>query len=184
MFEYSLAIALGCIAAVALTILLYVKVLPTKLNGTFRDKKLQFLHDFFHFKKLYLEEVLKFIFTLATVACVTVGAFLLLGYDEYYGYYSSRRESTFLYGLCIMVGGPIALRLVYESLMMFILLVKNTMEINKKLPALEVEAPAPAEPSAPSYPGYDPNAVYPGYDPNAAIPGYDPNNGGHPPVQQ
>ena len=184
MFEYSLAIGLGCVAAVVLTIMLYVKVLPTKLDGTFRDKKLQFLQDYFHFKKLYLEEVLKFIFTLATVACITVGAFLLLGYDEYYSRYSTYKESTFLPGLCIMIGGPIALRLVYEGLMMFVLLVKNTMEINKKLPALKVEEPAPEEPSAPSYPGYDPNAVYPSYDPNAVVTGYNPNNGGYPPVQQ
>ena len=139
MFETPVALALGSIAALALTIFLYVKVLPPKLDGTFNNKYLQFLFDFFHFKKLYLEEVLKFVFTLATVACITIGAFMLLGYEEYYGYYSNRRESTFLYGICLMVGGPISLRLVYEGLMMFILLVKNTMEINNKLAAPKAE---------------------------------------------
>lgn len=140
MFEISVALVLGSIAALALTIFLYVKVLPRKLDGTFDNKYLQFLHDFFHFKKLYLEEFLKFIFTLATVACVTVGLFLILGYEERYSYYSgTRHESTFWYGISIMVGGPVSLRLVYEGLMMFILLVKNTMDINNKLSAPKAE---------------------------------------------
>ena len=126
--------SLGAIAAVIVTILLYVKVLPRKLDGTFSNNFVQFLHDFFHFKKLYLEEVLKFFFVLATVACVCIGAFLMLGYQEYWGYYATRKESTFLIGLAVLVGGPVSLRLAYEMLMMLILAVKNIMDINNKLP--------------------------------------------------
>ncbi len=131
--NFGVAIVLGSIAAVVLTILMYVKILPRKMDGTFEKPFYQFLHDFFHFKKLYLEEVLKAIFTLATVACVVIGALLLISTYETWGYYDTYRESTAPYGLLILIGGPIALRLVYESMMMFILLVKNTMEINNKL---------------------------------------------------
>ena len=143
MFEYETGIVLGSIAAVIVTILMYIKILPRSRDGFLETDFQQFLHDYFHFKKLYLEEVLKFIFTLATVSCVCVGAFLLISYDESWGWYSTSKESTFLYGLLLIVGGPIALRLTYEGLMMFILLVKNVMEINNKL-----QAPAPqAEPA-------------------------------------
>lgn len=135
MFEIGTAITLGSIAAVVLTILLYVKVLPKKMDGTFEKPILQKLFDYFHFKKLYLEEVLKFVFTLATVAVVCVGAFMLLAYTGWGKY----KDSTFLYGLLTIVGGPIALRLAYEGVMMFILLVKNTMEINNKLSAPKTE---------------------------------------------
>lgn len=145
MFSYTVALVLGCIAALAATVLLYIKVLPRKLDGSFNNKWLQFLHDFFHFKKLYLEEVLKGIFVLATVACVCVGVFMLVSYNEIYHYsrYGSyyTKESMFLYGLLLIVGGPISLRLAYEGIMMFILLVKNVLEINGKLKAPK-EGPA------------------------------------------
>ena len=155
MFNTEVALALGSIAGVVLTILLYIKVLPRKNDGTFDKPIVQFLHDFFHFKKLYLEEVLKFVYVLATVATVCVGAFLLLGYQESWSYYGgSSKESTFLYGLAMIVGGPISLRLGYEVVMMFILLVKNTIDINTKLPAKDEQtAPVAQEiPSAPAEP--------------------------------
>lgn len=154
MFSYSTGIILGSIAAIAATILLYIKVLPRKLDGSFQNKWLQFLHDFFHFKKLYLEEVLKFFFVLATVTCVCVGIFMLVSYDESYHYsrYGSytTKESMFLYGLLLIVGGPISLRLVYEGIMMFILLVKNVMDLNNKVKApketpKEIPEETPAE---------------------------------------
>ena len=129
MFEFETAIILGCIAAVIVTIYLYSKVLPQKLDGTFEKNIFQKLHDYFHFKKLYIESVLKFIFVLATVAVVCVGVFMLLGYTGYGRY----KDSTFLYGLIMIIGGPISLRLAYEGVMMFILLVKNVIEINNKL---------------------------------------------------
>ena len=139
MFSYEVALALGSIAAVVVTVLLYIKVLPRKLDGTFENPWFQRLHDFFHFKKLYLEEVLKFLYVLATVSSVCIGVFMLLGYYEsyswsYYGGGHTTKESLFLYGLLMIVGGPVSIRLAYEVIMMFILLVKNTIEINNKMP--------------------------------------------------
>ena len=138
--NYEVSLVIGSVLALAATIWLYVKVMPRKLDGSFDRPILQFLHDYFHFKKLYLEEFMKAIFTLASVACVINGALLLISVDKVYHYskYSGSyytNESTFLYGLALLVGGPIALRLTYEILMMFILLVKNVMDINGKLKA-------------------------------------------------
>ena len=142
--NYEVSLVLAAIASVVLTVLLYVKVMPRKLDGSFTNPLLQFIHDYFHFKKLYLEEVLKAIFTLATVACVVTGVVLLISYEEIYHYSKyigsyTTKESTFLYGLGLLLGGPIALRLAYEGVMMFILLVKNVMEINNKLAKREEE---------------------------------------------
>ena len=141
---------LAVLATIAAMILLYMKVLPRKFDGTFNSKFIQFLHDFFHFKKLYVEEVLKFFFVLATVTCVCFGVFVLRGYQEgfdynyYTGTYETTKESTFLYGLLITVVGPVVLRLTYELAMLAIMLVKNVIDINNKMP--KKEAPAVSEP--------------------------------------
>ena len=129
MIDYETALILGSIAAIAATIFLYIMVLPKRLDGNFSNPILQWLHDYFHFKKLYIESVLRFIFVLASAAIVCYGFFAMLGYVGYGRY----KESTFLPGLLLMVFGPVVLRLFYEGTMMFILLVKNVIEINKKL---------------------------------------------------
>lgn len=149
--SYNVALVLGILVAIAATVLLYIKILPKKLDGTFYGKLAQFIHDFFHFKRLYLEDFLKGIYTLATVACITCGSFLLIGYEEYWSYWSDTvsRESTFLYGLLLMVCGPIALRLTYEALMMGILLVKNVIELNNKVKAPKKEETPAQEPVQP-----------------------------------
>ena len=62
------ASVLQTIALVALVfvILLYVLIMPRKRDGTFSNRFAQWLHDFFRFKKLYLESVLRFIYAFAT----------------------------------------------------------------------------------------------------------------------
>ncbi len=141
--ELETGLGLAGIAAIVLTILLYIKVLPKKLDGTFEKKGIQKLHDYFHFKKLYLESVMKFIFVLATVTVVCMGVFMLFSYTGY----GRWRESMFIYGLVMIVVGPISVRLAYEGVMMFILLVKNVMDINNKLSAAP-KADAPEAPAA------------------------------------
>lgn len=153
MFTTYVALPLGCVAALVITIVLYINVMPRKKDGHFSSPLWQKLHDFFHFKKLYLEEVLKFFYVLATTAVVCIGFFIMFAYEEYYhwGYYDyyTTQESTFLYGLLVIVVGVPVVRLVYESAMMFILLVKNTIDINNKLSTKKEEASAPVVPAAP-----------------------------------
>lgn len=139
MFRTDVAVILGVIHAIAATVLLYIMVLPKRKDGKL-NAFLQQVHNFFNVKKLYLEEVLKFLYVLSSVLMVCVGFFMLLGYEYGYNYYGPAKQSTFLPGLLVMVLGPIALRLVYEGIMMFILLVKNTMEINNKIKDEKKEA--------------------------------------------
>lgn len=153
------ATVVGILAAIALTVLLYIKVLPARLDGTFRKRITQFLHDYFNFKELYLEVVLKAVFAVASISCITVG---LLGATVGnvielvknveiaidYGYFGSwvwgQFFSNFFGGIALAVVGPLALRLVYELILMLVLLCKNVAEINRKLKAPEAPAEEPA----------------------------------------
>lgn len=139
-------IIIGILLAVAATIFLYIKVMPKKYDGKLENKFLQFLHDFFHFKTFYIEALTKFVFVLLTCACIFVGFLLLFGKIEYYGYFGATFEqSTFLYGLGLMILGPLVLRVTYEFVMMAILLVQNVIAINRKLKVLATPvSPAPA----------------------------------------
>ena len=144
---------------VAAMVLLYLKVLPKKLDGVFNSKLLQFLHDYFNFKKLYVESVLKFIFALATIACIVGGIVgVLASVFSFFGgivdamdygswYFDMVVQGFFtgiLSSLLLLAIGPVVVRLTYEFTMMFVLLVKNVMEINNKTKAepCKVESPA------------------------------------------
>ena len=118
-------IVLSVILAIVGAILLFVNVLPEKkrsgLNNFFKK-----VADIFNFKNLLLESILKFCYALTTLFVISYGFFTL--FSKVYG------DSMFLPGLLLMVLGPIVIRIVYELSMMFILLVKNVIEINKKMP--------------------------------------------------
>ncbi len=153
------AAVVGLIIAIVLSAILYLKVLPARFDGTFKKRGLQFLHDYFTFKELYLETVLKVVFTIASIAFITVG---LLGatlgniIDLFgniaeafeFGYFGEwiwdAFVSNFFGGIIFAVAGPLALRLAYEIILMFVLLVKNVIEINNKLKAPEAPAEEPA----------------------------------------
>lgn len=141
-------IIIGIVLAVAATIFICVRVLPKKYDGRLDSKFLQFLHDFFNFKTFYIEALTKFIFVLLTCLCIFVGFLLMFGKFEYYGYFGMTfTQSTFLYGLGIMLLGPLVLRVTYEFVMMAILLVQNVIDINRKMkaPAATAAAVAPAD---------------------------------------
>lgn len=153
---------LGAAAVVAAMVLLYLRVLPKKLDGTFSNRYLQMLHNYFNFKTLYIESVLKFLFTLLTVCCIVVGIvgvlsaiFGLLGglvdlFDyggRYFRYLIGNFFSTVLGSIAIAVIGPVMVRLVYEGTMMLIMLVKNVIDINNKIKASAEDVPA-APPSS------------------------------------
>ncbi len=143
-------IIIGIVLAAAATVFICIRVLPRKYDGKTGSKFLQLLHDYFNFKTFYVEVLTKFIFVLLTCACVFVGFLLMFGEFEYYGYFGMKfTQSTFLYGLGLMLLGPLALRVAYEFVMMAILLVQNVISINRKLKAPE-HRPSPASSEAES----------------------------------
>lgn len=124
-----IAATIGMIATVAAIVLLYVKVLPKKYDGKLDNKYLQWLHNYFNFKRLYIEDILKFLFVVGTVMCVCFGFFMMFSVTEtYFG-----DQSNFTTGLVLLIVGPITMRFIFELQMMGVMLVRNVMDINKKM---------------------------------------------------
>ena len=146
------AYILGTLSAVAATVLAFIFLLPEnrrrKLTGFFG-----FVADLVNFKSFLIEKILKALYIFETVFCLVAGFFMLFSW-----YWTT--------GLILMLVGPIAVRLVFELFMLFITLVTNTSQINRKmgpLPQTEPErpvapvveptvepAPAPVEEPAPA----------------------------------
>lgn len=122
------ALILGGIVAITLTVLVYVFIIPESKKDTL-NPFFKFLHNLFNFKFLLLEQILKFCYVLSSISCICIGFFMLFSSVGYY-YYS---QSLALPGLVLMVFGPIFLRIVYESIMIMILIVKNVIQINNKM---------------------------------------------------
>ena len=140
-------LVLGFIGVIAAMVCIYVLIMP---EGKYRTLNpfCRWLSDLFNFRSLWLESIIKFFYILSTVACVIFGFFMLFSVvDYYYG-----TSSLALPGLLLLVVGPVVVRLVYEGTMMFIILVKNTMQINNRLrnnmseKQEEVAQEAPAQP--------------------------------------
>lgn len=131
--SYGLSVArtsfgLGLVAviiSIILTILLVVLVVPAKRREGL-PKFFQVVHDICNFKGLLLEKVLKVLYIFSTINVMLTGIFTWFSGEYNFG-------MTFLAGLLILVLGPIIVRLAYEFMMLFVLLVKNVIQINNKL---------------------------------------------------
>lgn len=74
----NVCLILGVIVAVVLTVLVYVLILPKSKEGKL-GKFPQFLRDLFKFKKLFIEEILRFIYIFQTFLCIGIGFFMMFG---------------------------------------------------------------------------------------------------------
>ena len=113
------ALIIGLIVALVATILAFVFLIPDRV----RDRLpgfLQFCHDLINFRTMIIENVSKLLYVFCTFGCIAVGIFLLFG-------------SNFLIGLLVLIAGPLVCRVLYELIMLFVLLVQNTITINRKL---------------------------------------------------
>ncbi len=119
---------LGILTAIAATVLAFIFILPEEKRAKL-PKVLKIVSDILNMKQLFLEIFFRALYIFSTFACVFVGVFMIFGFETY-GRYSQWYGG---YGLLIAILGPIVIRIVFEGFMMFVLLVKNTIEINKKL---------------------------------------------------
>ena len=127
-----IVVSLGIVSSIAAVVLMYIFIFPAKKLSRL-PAAIQRIVSILNFGELFLEKFLRFIYILATVASVIVGAFMLFGISHYSGVYTNYTKWYGVWGIALMLLGPIVLRIIFEFLMMFILLVKNTIEINKKL---------------------------------------------------
>lgn len=117
--SWTLALIIGLIVALVATVIIYLFVMPER--G--RDKLpgfLGFLHDFFNFKTLMVEKIIRVLNVFCSVGCIAVGIFLLFG-------------SNFVWGILLIIFGPLVVRVIYELMMLKILQVQNVISINRKL---------------------------------------------------
>lgn len=110
---------LAFIAALVCTVLLMVLVTPEKRRAGL-NKFFRVVADICNFKGLVLEYVVRALYIFLTIFTILTG---------FFGLFEAPLE-----GLLTMVLGPIIIRVLFELTMMTILLVKNVIQINKKLP--------------------------------------------------
>lgn len=126
----NVAAILGAIMAIGATVCAFIFIMPEKKREKL-PKVLKMIADILDFKDLLLEKIMKVLYIFATAYCLMTGFFMLMaGTTNYWGGFQSAAGR----GLLVMFVGPIVVRLAFETVMMFILLVKNTIEINKKMP--------------------------------------------------
>lgn len=154
------------LASIVLTILVFFFVMPARKDGTFGNPFLQFVHNYFNFKKIYIESVLKFIFVFMTLLCI-LGGFAVIVSPLFIEHMDSDFIGVFIIGgLLLMTAGPVLMRLLYEGMMMSILQLKNVVDINNKIPNPKAGAPRPAAPRAaapqpaPQAPAYQQQSAY------------------------
>ena len=121
---------IGVIAGLVIGILVCVLVLPVKrrgeLNPFFRK-----IHDFVQFKYLWIESIIKVLYIITTCVVTLVGVLLLFG-------------PTFFYGLLLILLGVVGNRLLYEGVLIIVLILRNTQQINDKMPGNGQSAKGPA----------------------------------------
>ena len=130
-------LVLASIASLGATVAAFIFLLPEKKREKL-PKIAQFAHDFFNFKFMIIEKILQFTYVLSTVFSVLGGFAMLFYFDRSYSYsyYGGGHYTTEwrgYIGFLMIIFGPIAIRLVYEVIMMGILLVKNVIQINNKI---------------------------------------------------
>lgn len=118
-------VVISALVSIICSILVWVLVMPEKKRPTL-NKFFTFVADVFNFRSLLIEKILKFTYLLFTLFVILFG---FLAFVVNIG-----EARTALIGLLVMILGPIALRLIYELSIMAVLLVKNVIEINNKMP--------------------------------------------------
>ena len=106
-----LAVVLAIVGGI-LVYTLFLNNKKLKLNGF-----LAWLKNFLNFKTMMLEVILKVLYLIATIY-VILSSFSLIG-------------TNFLLFLITLVLGPVIVRIIFESALMFIMIWKNTSDISK-----------------------------------------------------
>ncbi len=107
------------ILAIAATVLVLIFVTPEKRRASL-NRFFQVVADIFNFKGLLLENIAKTLYIFLTLFSILSGFFTLF------------RQP--LNGLLMMILLPIVWRILFEFIMMTIILVKNVIQLNNKIP--------------------------------------------------
>lgn len=136
------AYVIGIVLALIGTVLTFIFIMPESKKAGL-NKSLSVLRDIFSFKELFLEKLLRACYIFLTLFCIFGGFFMLFARSYFVMYIGS--SSLAMYGLMLMILGPIVVRICFEISMMFVLLVKNTMDINSKIGSCGKAEPVKAQ---------------------------------------
>lgn len=115
-YVFSIIIFLIIFIVAAIIIL---KVLGSEKYANSDNKIIRFLHNLITFKSLLIEQILKVLYIILTLICIYFGFSLLV--------------ASPIIAILLIILGPLVIRLLFEGLMLTVLLVKNVIDIRKKL---------------------------------------------------
>ncbi len=120
------------VLALAATIALAILFLRKKSEAVKNSKFLNWVHDTVNFRSLLIDKILKVLYIFETCVCI-IGGLIMFFYGFAYIRYTA---SITLGGLGLLILGPFVVRILFEMIMMFITLVQNSSDINKKMDQL------------------------------------------------
>ena len=129
---------LALICALGATVMAFLFIVPEKKRKNL-NKIGKLLHDILNFKFLIIEKILQALYIFCTAFVMMAGFFMLFYFKSYDYYLYSKTYWGGGWGLLMIIGGPIVIRLAYEGMMMMILLIKNVIQINNKIKTPEGE---------------------------------------------
>lgn len=108
---------IAILVAIILAVVFYFTFLSKKNEGKFTGTK-EKIYNFFSFNRFYTEEVLKLFYIVSAAVITVIGVMQLF---------------SGVSGLVILIVGNVVLRICYELMMMFIILCRKTVSVDKKL---------------------------------------------------
>ena len=106
------------VLAIAAAILAIIFILPDEKKAKM-PKFIQIAADILNAKKSFLKAMLRILYIVLTLFCVIAGVLLLL-IGTIMTASIGMAGQTALYGIIVLIGGPIAVRIIYEVLMLLV----------------------------------------------------------------
>ena len=120
----------AAILAVIVGVVLFVTFMSKKHEGKHRGF-LEKVYNFLNFNRFYAENIVRLLYVIAVCVLVLVGiALMLLGLDAH-------ASAIFWMGAGLLVLGNLAARICCELVMMFIILCRKTVSVDRRLSKIE-----------------------------------------------
>lgn len=120
----------AAILAVIVGVVLFVTFMSKKHEGKHRGF-LEKVYNFLNFNRFYAENLVRLLYVIAVCVLVLVGiALMLLGLDAH-------ASAIFWMGAGLLVLGNLAARICCELVMMFIILCRKTVSVDRRLSKIE-----------------------------------------------
>lgn len=121
--NHGMILGIAAVLSALLGIVLFFTFFRKKNEGKYTGLKGKLYH-FMNLNRFYAEEILRFLYIVATICATVCGIVsIILG--------------SFLMGICQLILLNIALRIVFELLMMFIMLCRKTVSVDRRLSQIE-----------------------------------------------